>query len=223
MSALGRLGTRRAAPESAVVAIKICGLTRVEDATRCVALGVEALGVNVWPGSPRAVSLRAARAIARAVADRARVVLVLVDAGPAEIARARAETGIAWAQLHGDEPPEAVRAAMPCAMKAVRLATEEDVEAALGAPGLEVLLDARVEGQRGGTGVLAPFALAARVARARPTWLAGGLTPDNVAGAIAAVRPLGVDVASGVESAPGVKDPARLEAFVAAVRGASSA
>lgn len=203
-----------------MVAIKVCGITRSEDARLAVALGVDAIGVNLWAGSRRAVSLEVAREIAEAVGERARVVLVLVDAAPGELERARARTGVRWAQLHGHEPSGVVRAALPWAMKAVPLGGEEDVRAAIEAPGIEVLVDARVPGQLGGTGVLAPLALAARVARARPTWLAGGLRPENVARAIAEVAPLGVDVASGVESSPGLKDEALLRAFVAAVRAA---
>lgn len=199
--------------------IKICGLTSVADAEAALALGVEAIGINLWSGSKRRCDPEVARAIARSAEARARTVAILVDPDPDEIARAR-DLGIDWIQLHGDEAGDLVRAALPRAYKAIRASGEEGYRAALSAPGIELMLDASVAGQRGGTGTLADWSLAARIARARPLWLAGGLTADNVADAIAKVRPLGVDVASGVEIAPGVKDPAKLGCFVRAVRGA---
>lgn len=200
-------------------AIKICGVTRVEDAERALALGVEAIGLNFWSGSRRRCDVGVAREIAALASGRARVVAVVVDASLAEIAELRGRTGIDWVQLHGDEGPETVRACLPAAYAAVRAGGEEGWRAAMAAPGIEVLLDASVPGEKGGTGVVADWALAARIARARPLWLAGGLTAKNVAAAIAAVAPMGVDCASGVESAPGVKDAAEMEAFVRAARG----
>jgi phosphoribosylanthranilate isomerase len=201
-----------------MTAIKICGLTRVQDAERALDLGVEALGINLWEGSRRWCDPFVAGRIVEAARGRARVVAVTVDASDAQLGRIRGEVGIEWLQFHGDEPPERVRAFLPKAFRAVRAEGREGLRAAFSAPGLEVLVDACVPGHRGGTGVLADWALAAQVARARPLWLAGGLTPDNVAEAVRAVRPMGVDVAGGVESAPGVKDPERLAAFVRAVR-----
>lgn len=203
-----------------MTAIKICGITTAEDAESALALGVEALGVNLWSGSKRRCSPEVARAIVRLAEGRARVIAVVVDASLDEIARARSELGIEWVQLHGDEPDDVVRAALPRALKAVRARGEAGYAEALRAPGIEVLLDASVPGEMGGTGVRADWALAARVARERPLWLAGGLDAGNVAEAIAQVRPMGVDVASGVERAPGQKDRAKLEAFVRAVRKA---
>jgi phosphoribosylanthranilate isomerase len=198
--------------------VKICGLTRVDDAIACAALGVDAIGLNLWPGSPRCTSLEVARRITSAVGAQLRVVLVLVDPGPGEVERARERTGARWAQLHGSEPAALVSGLLPEAMKAVALGDEGDLSIALAMPGDEILVDARVDGRLGGTGVLAPRELAARVSSARKTWLAGGLRPENVAAAIRAVRPHGVDVASGVESAPGVKDLEKVRAFVRAVR-----
>lgn len=203
-----------------MTAIKICGITTAEDAESALALGVEALGVNLWSGSKRRCSVAVARDVVRLAEDRARVIAVVVDATLEDIARVRAELGIAWVQLHGDEPDDVVRAAMPHAIKAVRARGDAGYAEALRAPGIEILLDASVPGEKGGTGVRADWALATRVARERPLWLAGGLDPMNVADAIARVRPMGVDVASGVERAPGEKDRARLEAFVRAVRAA---
>lgn len=201
-----------------MVAIKICGVTRIEDVRACVALGVDAIGLNLWPRSPRSVSLETARALVDEVAGAARVVLVMVEPSVDDLEAARRATGASWSQIHGVATEPVVRATLPSVMRAVSLGDERDVEAAVRAPGIEVLVDAKVAGLEGGTGVLAPFALAAEVARRRPTWLAGGLRATNVAAAIARVRPLGVDVASGVESAPGVKDAALLAAFVTVVR-----
>lgn len=201
-----------------MTAIKICGITRLEDAEHALSLGVEAIGLNFWPGSKRRCELGVAREIVERVGERARVVAVVVDAPLAEIAEIRERTGIEWVQLHGDEDAAFARAVLPRAYQAVRATGAEGLRAALAVPGIEVLLDASVPGEKGGTGVVADWALAARVARERPLWLAGGLVPENVGAAIEAVRPMGVDVASGVECAPGVKDPARVEAFVRAVR-----
>ena len=198
-----------------MTAIKICGITTAEDAESALALGVEALGVNLWSGSKRRCSPEVARAIVRLAEGRARVIAVVVDASIEEIARARAELGIEWVQLHGDEPDDVVRA-----RTALRARGEAGYAEALRAPGIEILLDASVPGEKGGTGVRADWALAARIARERPLWLAGGLDAGNVGDAIAQVRPMGVDIASGVERAPGEKDRAKLEAFVRAVRSA---
>jgi phosphoribosylanthranilate isomerase len=199
-----------------VTAIKVCGITRIEDAEHAVELGVEAIGINLWSGSARRCERATAREIVAKVAARARVVAIVVDATRREIEEIRRDLGIEWIQLHGDESDAEVRALLPCAYKAVR-----DEARAMAAPGAEVLLDASVPGARGGTGVRADWEVAARVAQRRALWLAGGLSDQNVGEAIAAVRPMGVDVASGVEGAsPGIKDRAKIERFVAAVRGA---
>lgn len=197
---------------------KICGITTVEDALACADAGASALGLNFWPRSVRRCELEVARAIVDAVGDRARIVAVFVDAERDAIERVLGETGIEWVQLHGDEPPELVRALLPHAYKAVHLVDDTSVAEALRMPGDELLVDASVPGMPGGTGRTCDWSRAARLARERRVWLAGGLTPENVADAIARVVPFGVDVASGVERAPGVKDHARVRAFVDAVR-----
>ncbi|UJR78821.1 Phosphoribosylanthranilate isomerase [Sandaracinus amylolyticus] len=204
-----------------MTAIKICGITRLEDAEHALSLGVDAIGLNFWPRSKRRVDHAVAREIVRRAKDRARVVAIVVDATRAEIADVRESTGIRWVQLHGDEDATFTRALLPWAYQAVRARGDEGFRIAMAAPGIEVLLDASVPGEKGGTGMMADWSLAARVARARPLWLAGGLTAENVAEGIRVVRPMGVDSASGVERAPGVKDPAKVEAFVRAVRNAS--
>jgi phosphoribosylanthranilate isomerase len=206
------------APDRFVV--KICGITSPDDARRAVDAGADAVGVNLWPGSKRFVDDAAARAIVAAVPPSVLTFGVFVNAPPAEVARRLDALGLARAQLHGDEAPDAF-AALPAErlVRVVRVRAEPDFAAAH-AWGVPLFMyDAHVAGYGGG-GVTAPWPLVARLAR-RPFLLAGGLTPDNVAAAIAAVRPDGVDVASGVESAPGRKDAARLRLFIDAARAAA--
>jgi phosphoribosylanthranilate isomerase len=123
-------------------------------------------------------------------------------------------------QLHGDETPATVATMLPHAYKAVRVGSAADVAEARVFQGRFLLVDARVDGSLGGTGKTLDWSLVAELARERNLTLAGGLTPDNVAEAIRAVGPYCVDVASGVERAPGVKDPARVRAFIEAARAA---
>jgi phosphoribosylanthranilate isomerase len=198
--------------------IKICGVTRLEDARVCVEAGADAIGLNFWPQSKRRCGTAQAARIVADLGDRARVVGVFVDASLEEIQTIRRETGVRWAQLHGDEPSELLEALGPDAYKALRPTGAHDLDDALSWPGDELLLDACVAGMPGGTGQRADWTLAAKIARARKVWLAGGLTPDNVAEAIASVAPFGVDVASGVESAPGLKDEVLVRRFVVAAR-----
>ena len=202
-----------------MVQVKICGLTTVDDAARCVELGADALGLNFWAGSPRSTDLRTAQRIVEAVGEEATLVAVFVDAGPEEIREVLQQSGIAWAQLHGAEPPELVESLLPTAYKAIGVKDGSAIELARGYPGEHLLLDASVPGMPGGTGRTFDWAIAAEVAKERKLTLAGGLNPDNVAEAVRVVRPYRVDVASGVESAPGKKDPERVRAFIEAAKG----
>lgn len=199
--------------------IKICGVTTAEDAAMAVEAGAGAIGVNLWPGSKRHVGPEAARAVLSAVPPGVLKVGVFVNAPAAEISRAFDELGLDRAQLHGDEQA-ADYAALDSArlVKAVRVRDAASIAAAAGWAPATWLYDAFVDGFGGG-GVAAPWPIIARAAR-RPFLLAGGLTPDNVAAAIRATHPDGVDVASGVERRPGAKDPAKVAAFVAAARAA---
>lgn len=200
------------------IEVKACGLTSVEDARMCVDAGVDALGLNFWPGTPRRVDTAVARAIVEAF-PRVESVGVFVDASLEEIRRLRDEVGFEWVQLHGDEDASVVEALGPKAYKALGIAGQDDLARVAAYPGPRVLLDARVPGAMpGGTGHTFDWALAVAVARERELTLAGGLTPTNVAQAIARVRPHRVDVASGIERAPGLKDPDLVHAFVQAVR-----
>lgn len=203
-------------------AVKICGVTRIVDARLAVELGAELIGLNFWPGSKRHVSPEDAAAIASGAreAGNVQIVGVFVDPTDDEIAAASEAARLDWLQLHGDESAERVEALGPSAFKAVPVSAAADVEAALAMPGELILLDARVPGH-GGAGVSFDWSFAAPMAASGRRWfLAGGLSPDNVAAAIAACRPTGVDVASGVESAPGIKSPDKMRAFIERARGA---
>lgn len=207
------------------VHVKVCGVTSVEDAIACVEAGASAIGLNFVPASPRFVDVETARRIVEALPRSIVTVAVVADLSRAEVEALVRETRVACVQFHGDEAPELVAAFLPHAYKAIRVASAEDVARAQAFPGDHVLVDARVEGQLGGTGVRVEPALVAPLARTRKLTLAGGLSPDNVAAAIAAVAPYAVDVASGVErrGVPRKKDLEAVRAFVAEVRRASMA
>ncbi len=203
--------------------VKICGLTTVDDTLACIAAGADAIGLNFWPGSPRSTDVHTAKAIVEAVRDRAQLVGVFVDFSVAQIREILAETGIQWAQLHGEETPEQLAELLPKAYKAIGVKDSSAIELARTYPGEHLLLDASVPGLPGGTGRIFDWAVAAEVARERKLTLAGGLDPGNVAEAIEAVHPFRVDVASGVESEPGQKDPDLVRAFIDAAKTAFSA
>jgi phosphoribosylanthranilate isomerase len=198
--------------------VKVCGITTVEQAVACVDLGVDALGVNFVATSPRRVDEGVARAIVGAVGKRTLVVAVVAGMTVEAMRGLVERTGVGCLQLHGDEPARDVAALLPHAYKAVRVAGPADVAAAEAMPGEYVMVDAKVEGSLGGTGHSFDWSLVTELARKRRLVLAGGLTPENVARAVEQVHPWCVDVASGVETAPGVKDLARVSAFVRSAR-----
>jgi len=200
--------------------VKICGLTTPYDALRCIEAGADAIGLNFWPGSPRCVNVPTARSIVEVGGDHARLVGVFVDFTVDQVREILRETGIDWAQLHGDEPPEFLAELLPTAYKAIGVKDGSAIELARSYPGEHLLLDASVPRMPGGTGRTFDWAIAAEVAKERKLTLAGGLTPDNVAEAVHEVRPFQVDVASGVESAPGRKDPELVRRFVEAAKAA---
>lgn len=205
------------------VRIKICGITREQDAVLAAALGVEAIGFVFWPGSPRVVTVEAARAIAAAVPSTLVKIGVFVNQ-PSDEVRAVAEAvDLDGLQFHGDESDEEMIAQTLPVVKAVPLGQPGDEARALDLPaGVVPLLDVFDPVRRGGTGRTVDWDVAARIAFKRPTMLSGGLTADNVAEAVRRVDPWYVDVSSGVESSPGVKDERKLRAFVEAVRAASA-
>lgn len=200
--------------------MKICGVTSVEDARAAVEAGASSIGLNFVPASPRVVDVETARRIVQAIGRDALVVAVVADRALEEIEALRTAVGFGCVQLHGDEPPELVGALLPHAYKAVRIGDAADVARAARFPGKHLLVDAKVEGVLGGSGVRVDPALVAGLAATRHVTLAGGLDPDNVADAIEKVRPFAVDVASGVEArgTPRRKDVARMIAFVRAAR-----
>jgi phosphoribosylanthranilate isomerase len=204
-----------------VARVKICGITRPEDAELAVSLGAWALGFILWPESKRACDPAVAAGIARAVRRRGvELVGVFVNAGLDEIERAAEAIGLTHVQLHGDEGPAfctAVGQRTGCrVIKAIRIASGADIRAAERFHTDLHLLDSAVRGTRGGSGRTWDWGLIAQRRSGTPVILSGGLTPENVADGIAAVKPWAVDVASGVEAAPGIKDPALVEAFIAA-------
>lgn len=201
--------------------VKVCGITRVEDASEAVRLGAAALGFVFWPKSPRAVSVHAAREIAGAVPPFVARIGVFVDASVDDVTRIADDVGLDGVQLHGDERVDSYDRVKSRLIKAVTLGSDEDVGRAAALPAhVTPLVDAADRVRRGGTGQLANWKRAAALAARRPVILAGGLTAENVADAIRRVRPWALDVSSGVESEPGVKDRDRLAAFFAAVAGA---
>lgn len=206
-----------AAAADARVRVKVCGLTRPEDAAAAEAAGADALGVIFAARSRRRVDVAQARRVLDAAGPFVARVGVFVDAAPEEVLAAVAGARLTAVQLHGDEDAATV-AAIAAHVPVVRARSWAAVQAG-GRPSLGAATALLVDGPDPGSGVAFDWATAAATLAMVPRWiLAGGLTPENVAQAIAHARPYAVDVASGVEAAPGVKDPVKLRAFVAAVR-----
>ena len=209
--------------------IKICGITRVDDARFAVACGANALGFVFWPDSPRWIDpVRArsidparARAIAAVLPPFVTPVGVFVNQPAEYVNEVAAAAGLGVVQLHGDESIEFAASLRRPVLKAMALNAMTSNDAIDRWPaGMMVLLDAHDPVRRGGTGRTIDWAAAASVAARRPIVLAGGLNPDNVADAVERVRPFGIDVSSGVEAAPGVKDHGRLKQLFDAIREA---
>ena len=198
--------------------IKICGITREADAVLAASLGVWAVGFVLWSGSPRYATVARVREIVRELPRTVEPVGVFVDPSDDDIASA-VDAGVRIVQVHGVVPERRNFYMPPLILRAVHLAN--DGTGAIEPPVEDdtVLLDAYDPVQRGGTGKTLDWHRAAIVARQRRVILAGGLTPDNVRQAIDEVRPFAVDVSSGVESRPGIKDHARLRAFITAAKG----
>lgn len=202
-----------------MIKIKFCGFTRDEDVRAAVDLGVDAIGLNLARG-PRKITVERAAGLARLIPPFVTAVALFVDADDLDILEAMRVTRCTAVQLHGNETPELaarLRTRFPV-IKAFAVKDAASLAAVRGYPADAYLLDAAVPGVAGGTGVAWDHHLLAGVAFDRPVILAGGLNPQTVAPAVAATRPYGVDVASGIESAPGVKDMALMRAFVAACR-----
>jgi phosphoribosylanthranilate isomerase len=198
--------------------LKICGITRLSDAEVAVAHGATSLGFVFWSKSPRVVQPEAAAAIVAALPNGIDVVGVFVNESMATVDAIASRVGLTMVQLHGDERAEDARTLQWPVVRAVTLASAASCDAW---PAHTVfLLDAPDCERRGGTGQTVDWPRARALAVRRRVILAGGLTPDNVAEAVATVRPYGVDVSSGVEVSPGVKDPGKVAAFLANARRA---
>jgi len=206
-----------------MVKVKICGITNWTDARRAVEAGADFLGFNFYPPSPRYISPAKARGIIRRLPDQVSVVGVFVNAPEEKILSIARSVGLDYLQLHGEESPELVSRLKRSyrVIKAVRV--RNSLRPAQLAPfkrAAAVLLDGFHPRRHGGTGRKFDWTIARRAAHTRRIFLAGGLTPLNIAEAIRAAAPYAVDVCSGVESKPGKKDPARVVSLMQAVRTA---
>jgi phosphoribosylanthranilate isomerase len=197
--------------------IKVCGITSVSDALHAVEQGATALGFVLWPKSPRAVTVDRAAEIIAALPSHVMTVGVFVNEPIDGIRTVAARAHLTAVQLHGDEPPAYADALDWPVLRAVSV-DEIDVAAGAWSADTALLVDNIDPVRRGGTGEAVDWIRAAGVAKTRRVVLAGGLTPENVGTAIRAVHPFGVDVSSGVESAPGVKDLDKVTQFISNAR-----
>jgi phosphoribosylanthranilate isomerase len=206
--------------------IKFCGITSLGDARLAVDAGAWAIGLIFWPGSPRRCAPAVATEIAGTLRRRAEIVGVFVNPALDDLVAAADAVGLTAVQLHGDEGPsfcaEAARRTGCKVFKAARVRSRADIQALVPFRTDYHLLDSHVPGRRGGSGETFDWELARGHRGSVPVILSGGLSAENVAEAIAVVRPFAVDVASGVEASPGRKDPAKLRAFAEAVRTADA-
>jgi phosphoribosylanthranilate isomerase len=211
-----------------VTRVKICGITRPEDAELAVEFGAWALGFILWPGSARAADPSVAAGIVSQLRRKVATVGVFVDPTLDEVALLVREIGFSHLQLHGEVGPsfckEAARRTGCAVIRAFKIAGNADVADAARFREVDFhLFDSRVRGLEGGSGQSWDWSLAAKRRSKVPLILSGGLTPENVAEGIAAVDPYAVDVASGTEAAPGIKDPAKVRAFLEAAAPAEVA
>jgi phosphoribosylanthranilate isomerase len=205
--------------------IKICGLTTAEDAAAAIEMGADALGFNLFVGSKRYLPIDSARELIAALPSRIPKIAVLVDPAWDEAVRVAKLPGLTALQLHGAETPDFCRRLAEHGIrfaKALRVTTFDSVANLPSFSTQTMLLDSGLGGEFGGSGRSFPWQIAREFVDGNPDLrvvLAGGLTPENVAEAVASVRPFAVDVTSGVESSAGRKDHGRLRAFIAAARG----
>ena len=206
-----------------MIFIKICGITNLDDARAAIAAGADALGFNFYKPSPRYIAPPAAREIIAELPDSVLAVGVFVNEdSPSAVAEIANEAGVKAVQLHGDESPSYCRelAAHLQVIKTFVVADTFDIEFAKAYEVEAIMLDTRDRRLRGGTGKTFDWSIAQSVAQRFPKlFLAGGLSPENVAVAIETVRPYAVDACSSLEQKPGVKNHERMRAFVDAVRG----
>ena len=203
------------------VRVKICGITSIEDAVAAVNAGADALGFMFYERSPRRISMELAATIKNALPPFVVRVGVFADATET-VVRSAALCSLNALQFHGNEPPDFLKRFSPITtIKAFRIQNAASLAMLPSYNTSAWLLDSYTPAQLGGTGTTFNWDLAIQARKlGRPIILAGGLTPDNVAEAVRKVRPYAVDVSSGVESAPGRKDPAKIAAFIDAARSA---
>jgi len=206
------------------VRIKVCGMTRAEDAAAAARLGVDAVGLVFYPKSPRYVSVEKAKALVAKLPAFVTVTALFLDPTREEVQKVLDGVRVELLQFHGTEAPEFCRGFGRPYIKAVPMGSQADLAdyARRYPDAAALLLDSHVQGQKGGTGRSFAWSSLPKV-EGPPLILAGGLNSENVGTAISVVRPYGVDVSSGVESAPGVKDPDKLAAFVREVNNAAAA
>jgi phosphoribosylanthranilate isomerase len=200
--------------------IKICGIKTLKDALAAIDIGADYLGFNFYPKSVRFIEKETCAKITSVLRKKhpnIKLVGVFVNSPVDEVKNILETCSIDLAQLHGNETPEMFAQIAPNAFKAFR-GIPSDVKGYERNDVPELLVDAVVKGVYGGSGVTADWSTAEELAKKYPLLLAGGLTPENVADAVGRVKPWGVDVASGVESTPGMKDASKMKAFVQAVR-----
>jgi phosphoribosylanthranilate isomerase len=195
------------------IKVKICGVTTLDDAAAAAGLGAAAIGFNFYPGSPRYVSPAAACRIAAALPSEICRVGVFVNESRERVAAIADEVGLTALQFHGDEPPEVYERWPWKTIKAIRVRDDSAAREASACRVDFVLADAYVEGSFGGSGKRVDVSLLQRFESQRLI-VAGGLTPDNVAEIVRCLRPFGVDVASGIERAPGIKDRDLMRRFI---------
>jgi len=202
-----------------ITGVKICGITSLEDAETAVLAGAEAVGFIFYPESPRCISPDRAREITGKLSGRICRVGVFVDHDAEGVRRIAQFCNLDFIQLHGNESPDYCRAFSPSVLiKAVSIQKEEDLALLKDYPVRAILADAHDPVRRGGTGKTCDWNLARKAGARHRLILSGGLNPQNILPAIEAVRPLAVDIGSGVEARPGKKDPGKIKELMAAVR-----
>ncbi len=201
-----------------MVRVKICGITNLEDALVAVKAGADALGFVFFQGSPRFISPEQAAVIVRQLPPFVQTVGLFVNEETATVNAVADQCGLDLVQLHGEESPDYCAAVKRRIIKAFRVKNAASLDDMTNYPVAACLLDAWSPAARGGTGTTFNWDIAARAAASQRIILAGGLTPENVAGAVRQVRPYAVDVSSGVEYEPGKKDPAKITFFINALK-----
>lgn len=201
--------------------VKICGITQIPDAQAAMTAGARALGFVFWPMSPRHVDVDIARSIVSIMLPSISAVGVFVDQPAEEVNEIAERVRLDFVQLHGNESLEYVESMRRPVIKALAVGGDVRPVPRKWPDSVRILLDVHDPVRRGGTGKTIDWVAASGMAEQREVILAGGLTPENVADAIARVRPWGIDVSSGVESAPGIKDHKRIKALFEAVHGSN--